>query len=52
MATLTTHVASFTVAASPVRVQAAAHVQAAAPAKRRFAQFLTLLMRALGAVHC
>jgi hypothetical protein len=47
MATLTTHVASVTfVAASPVRVQPAR------PAKRRFAQFLTLLMRALAAVHC
>ena len=47
MTTLTPQVASVTfVAASPVRVQAAR------PAKRRFARFLTLLMRALGAVHC
>jgi hypothetical protein len=46
MATLTTHVASVTfVAASPVRVQPAA------PAKRRFAHFLTILLRALGAMH-
>jgi hypothetical protein len=45
MATLTTHVASFTVVASPVRVQAAA------PAKPRFARFLTVLLRALGTMH-
>jgi hypothetical protein len=50
MATLTTHVASITfVAASRVHMQAA---RPARPAKRRFARFLTLLMRALGAVHC
>jgi hypothetical protein len=46
MLTLNARVASSVViATSPVRVPVAA------PTKRRFAQFLILLMRALGGVH-
>jgi hypothetical protein len=46
MLTLNTRVASSAaITISPVRVPVAA------PTKRRFAQFLILLMRALGGVH-
>jgi hypothetical protein len=46
MLTLNTHVASVTVfATSPVRVKVTATT------KPRFAQFLRVLMRALGAMH-
>jgi hypothetical protein len=49
MATLTTQAASVTVlSVSPVRVQAAAPAR---PAKRRFARFLTVLLRALAAMQ-
>ena len=47
MLTLSTRASS-----SVVLATSSVRVPAAAPTKRRFAQFLTLLMRALASMHC